>query len=249
MAIPIGLQLYSVRHDCEKDLEGVLDAVKAMGYDGVEFAGYYGRTAEELKALLDARNLVCCGTHVGLDTLQGDELAKTVAFNKILDNRYLIVPWIDEKRRSSRAGWLEMAKVFNELADQVRPDGMQVGYHNHHVEFTEMDGEVQWDTFFGHTKKEVIMQFDTGNAMMGGGETPPYLRKYPGRATTVHVKPYSETRPKALIGEDDLPWGEIFELCETVGGTTWYIVEYEIEGVPALEAVEKCLGSLRKMGK
>ena len=249
MAIPIGLQLYSVRHDCEKDLEGVLDAVVEMGYEGVEFAGYYGRTAKDLRALLDARDLVCCGTHIGLDTLGGKELAKTVAFNKTLGNRYLIVPWIDEKRRSSRAGWLEMAKVFNELADQVRPDGMQVGYHNHHVEFTEMDGEVQWDTFFGHTKKEVIMQFDTGNAMQGGGETPPYLRKYPGRATTVHVKPYSKTRPKALIGEDDLPWGEIFELCETVGGTKWYIVEYEIEGVPALEAVEKCLGSLRKMGK
>lgn len=249
MAIPIGLQLYSVRHDCEKDLPRVLDAVAKMGYAGVEFAGYYGRTAEELRKMLDARGLKCCGTHIGLDTLLGDELAKTAAFNKTLGNTYLIVPWIAEERRATRQGWRDTADLFNEIADRAKPLGMQVGYHNHHIEFTPLEGELPWATFFGRTKKEVIMQFDTGNAMMGGGEAPPFLRRYPGRATTVHVKPYSKTNPKALIGEDDLPWDEIFTLCETRGGTKWYIVEYEIEGVPALEAVDKCLQSLRKMGK
>ena len=63
--IPIGLQLYSVRKDCEKDLPGVLEAVAKMGYVGVEFAGYYGRKADELRKLLDKNGLKCCGTHTG----------------------------------------------------------------------------------------------------------------------------------------------------------------------------------------
>ena len=72
--IPIGLQLYSVREDCQKDLPRVLEAVAKMGYEGVEFAGYYGRSAKELRKLLDQNGLRCCGTHTGLNTLQGDAL-------------------------------------------------------------------------------------------------------------------------------------------------------------------------------
>src|SRR5687767_7768659 len=68
----VGLELYSVREDCAKDLPGVLKAVAKMGYQGVEFAGYHGRTAEELRKLLDENKLKCCGTHIGLDTLLGE---------------------------------------------------------------------------------------------------------------------------------------------------------------------------------
>lgn len=249
MAIPIGLQLYSVRHECEEDLAAVLDAVAKMGYEGVEFAGYHDRTAEELGKMLAARGLLCCGTHTRLDTLLGDELAATVAFNKTFGNKYLIVPGLAEERRNSRWAWLETAAIFNDLAEKVAPEGMQVGYHNHHIEFTEMDGELPWDTFFGNTAPEVIMQFDTGNAARGGGDASTYLRKYPGRATTVHLKAYSAANPNAVIGEDDLPWAHILELCAGVGGTEWYIVEYEVKDVPPLDAVEKCLKALRDMGK
>jgi len=249
MAIPIGLQLYSVRKECEKDLPAVLDAVAKMGYAGVEFAGYYGRTAKDLRRMLDDRDLACCGTHTGLDTLLGDKFQETVAFNQALGNRFLVVPWLAEERRNSRKAWLETARLFADLAAKARPHGMLVGYHNHHIEFTPMDGEVPWDTFFGNTPQDVVMQFDTGNAAQGGGDAALFLTKYPGRALTVHVKPWSRTNPKAVLGEDDLAWDAIFRLCETVGKTEWYIVEYEVEGVPALEAVEKCLKAMRAMGR
>ena len=249
MAIPIGLQLYSVRKECAEDLPGTVAKVAKMGYKGVEFAGYHNRSAKDLRKMIDDLGLKCCGTHIGLNTLQGDELPKTIEFNKVLGNTYLIVPWLDEKLRSNRAGWLKLAAEFNEIADKVKPHGMQVGYHNHHVEFTAMDGEVQWDTFFGNTKKEVVMQFDTGNAMQGGGDAVPFLQRYPGRATTVHIKPFSKSNPKACVGEDDLPWKTIFDLCEKSAGTKWYIVEYEVEGVPALTAVEQCLKAMKAMGR
>jgi sugar phosphate isomerase/epimerase len=247
--IPIALELYSVRKECAQDTAGTIQAVAKMGYQGVEFAGFYGKDAKTLRKILDDCGLKCCGSHTPLPDLLGDKLQKTIEFNQILGNKFLIVPGLPKDRTASRQAWLDTAKLFNELSDKVAPQGMRVGYHNHTIEFKALDGELPWDTFFGNTKKEVIMQFDTGNAMHGGGDAAVYLKKYPGRAITVHCKPFSHAKPDALIGEDELPWKEIFQLCETIGNTEWYIVEYERPSIPALEAVEKCLLALRQMGK
>ena len=138
---------------------------------------------------------------------------------------------------------------MNEIAERLKPHGMRTGYHNHAIEFTALDGELPWDTFFGNTSPEVVMQFDIGNALHGGGEAAPFLERYPGRATTVHVKEYSATNDKALIGEGDVPWQQIFNLCETIGGTEWYIVEQESYAYPPLECVDRCLQNLKAMGK
>jgi sugar phosphate isomerase/epimerase len=249
--LPIALQLYSVRKDCELDLPGTLKAVADMGYEGVEFAGYYGRSAEELRKLLDDLGLKCAGTHTGLNTILGDELERAVEFARTLGHRFLIVPGLPPERRSSRAAWLETARIFTEASERAKPHGMVVGYHNHAIEFQPLDGELPWDTFFANTPKEVVMQVDIGNALHGGGNPVPYIQRYPGRALTVHVKEHSASDEKALIGEGDVNWQEVFRLCETVGGTEWYIVEYEAISAPGatLEAVNKCLANLRSMGK
>ena len=247
--IPIGLQLYSVRDQCQKDLVPTVKAVARMGYKAVEFAGYYGRDAKALRQMLDDTGLKCCGTHIGLETLLGDELPKTIEFNRTLGNQFLIVPGLAEKYTKTRQAWQETAKIFNELAEKVKSHGMRVGYHNHTTEFHALEGEMPWDTFFGGTRKDGVMQFDTGNAMHGGGDATVYLKKYPGRAATVHIKPFSKAKPNALLGDDELPWPEIFRLCETIGATEWYIVEYESDAFPPLVSVEKCLEVLRKWGK
>ena len=245
--IPVGLQLYSVREDCKRDLPGTIAAVAKMGYKGVEFAGYYDRSAGQLLKMLDNNGLVCCGTHTAMDTLLKDNLARTIEFNRTLGNKYLIVPGLPGKYRNSHQAWLDTAKLFNELAEKVKPHGMQVGYHNHSVEFTAMDGELPWDTFYGNTRKDVIMQIDVGNAIHGGADPLPYLYQYPGRAITVHVKEFSKTNKKALIGEGDVNWKAFFALCKAVGETEWYIIEQESYAYPPLKCVEKCLRNLRKM--
>jgi sugar phosphate isomerase/epimerase len=243
----VGLQLYSVRQDCGKDLEGTLAKVAQMGYMGVEFAGYYGRSAEDMRKLLDANGLRCCGTHTGLDTLLGDNLKATIEYNKTIGNKYLIVPSLPAKNRGSHEAWLETAKLFNELAAQVKPYGMLVGYHNHSVEFKPIDEKLPWDTFMQNTRQDVIMQLDTGNCCRGGADPFPFIYRYPERAVTVHVKEYSKKNDKSLIGEGDLNWKAFFALCEAVGGTDWYIVEHERYAYPPLECVERCLKNLQKM--
>ena len=245
--IPLGLQLYSVRTECEKDLPATIAAVAKMGYHGVEFAGYYDYSAKDLRKLLDDNGLKCCGSHTQLDTLLGDNLPKTIEFNKIIGNKYLIVPWLDPNKYSSAEGWKNAADMFNELAEKVEPHKMQVGYHNHSHEFKPVDGQVPWDIFFGNTRKDVIMQFDTGNAMQGGGDAIPYLKRYPGRAVTVHLKEYSATNKNAIVGEGDIPWEELLNLCETIGGTKWYIIEEEKDVYPPLKAAELCYKNFRKL--
>jgi sugar phosphate isomerase/epimerase len=247
--IPLALQLYSVKEDCARDLPHVLEAVAKMGYVGVEFAGYHGFSAKDLRRMLDDLGLQVAGAHVGIDTLLGDELARSIEFHQTLGNQFLIVPGLAESRRNSRAAWLNTAQVMNEIAEQLAPHGMRTGYHNHAIEFQPMDGELPWDTLFGNTLPSVVMQFDTGNALHGGAEARPFIERYPGRATTVHLKEFKMSDETALIGQGDVPWLEIFDLCETVGGTEWYIVEYESDGYPPLEAVGRCYENLKAMGK
>ena len=245
----VALQLYSVRHDCAKDLPGTVAQVAEMGYEAVEFAGYYGRKAEDLRKMLDANGLKCAGAHIGIDSLLGDNLQKSIDFHKTVGNEHLICPGLPGKYRDSAKAWGETAKLFNDIAAKLKPHGLRTGYHNHSIEFKPMDGQIPWDVFFGNTSKDVVMQLDTGNAMHGGAESVPILKKYPGRAYTLHCKPWSKKNPKAVIGEDDLPWGEIFAVCEAQGATEWYIVEYEVPGRPALVSVRMCIDNLRKMGK
>lgn len=247
--IPIALQLYSVRRECEKDLPRVIESVAEMGYEGVEFAGYYGYSAKDLRRLLDDCGLQVAGAHVPLDSLLGDAFERTIEFHQALGNRFLIVPWMPEDRRADRQGWLQCARLFDELAEKVKPYGMRVGYHNHDFEFKPLDGELPWDIFFGSTREDVVMQLDTGNALQGGGQPTAFLEKYPGRAVTVHLKEYSAADENALIGEGDVPWAEVFRLCERVGGTQWYIVEQEKYPYEPLECARRCLEALKAMGK
>jgi len=248
--IPVALQLYSVREDCARDLPGTLEAVANMGYDGVEFAGYYGRSADELRKMLDNLGLRVAGTHIRINTLLGDELKQTIEFNRILGNRFLIVPSLPENMRSSKAVWLETARLMNDMAEKVKPEGMRVGYHNHAIEFQPIEGDLPWDIFFRATVPDVVMQLDTGNAMHGGVSPDgilEILKHYPGRAVTVHLKEFSSTNKQALIGEGEVKWKEFFSLCETIGGTEWYIVEQESYAFPPLECVRRCIKNLREM--
>ncbi|MBN1676361.1 MAG: sugar phosphate isomerase/epimerase [Kiritimatiellae bacterium] len=255
--VPIGLELYSVRNQLAEDARGTLKAVAAMGYDGVEFAGLPNHSPQEYRGMLDEYGLVCCGTHTPFAMVQDDKLDETIAVNKTLGNRFVIVPGIPADLRKTRGDWRKLATFFDALADKLAAHDMLTGYHNHHIEFAPLDGEQPWDTFFGNTKQDVIMQLDTGNALSGGGDCVAILKRYPGRAVTVHLKPYSVEKAKEdrklgfrpMIGEDDIPWPDVFRLCETTGNTEWYIVEYESDAYPPLESVERCLRALKGMGK
>jgi sugar phosphate isomerase/epimerase len=248
--IPFAVQIYSVRKECAQDLPGTLATLAKMGYKGVEFADYFGRDAKTLRQMLADLGLQCVGSHIRpFDSLVGDNLPKTIEFNHDLGNPRLIVPSLPDKYTQSLQGWQQAADYFNELAGCLKPHGMRTSYHNEGPEFKPIDGKVPWDTFMDRTKQDVIIQVDTGNVVAGGADPIACLKRYKGRYASLHVKAFSKTKPKAIIGDDELNWKEIFHICETTAGTEWYIIEYESDLYPPLVAVEKSLETVRRWGK
>lgn len=250
-SIPVALQLYSIREDCKKDLPGTLKAVADMGYAGVEFAGYYDYSADQLKEMLDGLGLQCCGTHTKLDTIRDEQLDATVAFNATLGNPYLIVPSLPAEMREGVETWKSTAALFNAQAAKAAGKNARVGYHNHAFEFAAADGaDGSWlDVFLSNTDSSVIMQLDTGNALVGGADPVDYITRYPGRNDTFHLKSHDPANENCLLGEDAVDWPAVFDACETVGNVKWYIVEQERYPVSPMECVARCIENLRKMGK
>ena len=238
--IPLGVQLYSVRKDCEDDFVATIKKVAEIGYQGVEFAGFYGYSAAELKTILDDHGLLCCGSHTQLADLSPEKLDATAEFNSMIGNKYLIVPWLPEEKRQTVDDWKKLAEDFNALAEKLKAQDMKTGYHNHDFEFKPLDGQLPWDVFAQNTADDVILQLDTGNCMHGGADALATLTRYHGRAGTIHLKEHSESNPNAILGEGDVPWQEIFSFCETKGATEWYIIEEEKDIYPPLEAIAKC---------
>jgi len=244
--IPIALELYSVRNELPKDFAGVLKKIGEMGYQGVEFASLQERTQKDPKALrrlLDDCGLKCCGTHTPLQTLQGDALKVTIDLHKTLGNKFLICPSLSAK---DAAGWTNLAKRFNDIAARCKEQDMFVGYHSHAGDYKKFDGKTSWEIFFDNTNPEVIHQLDVGNTLSGGGDPIAMLKKYPGRTKSCHLKDHGGHKD-AAIGEGEIDWKTLLDTFETVGGTEWYIVEYEAAN--PLEKIKTCLDNLHKMGR
>jgi sugar phosphate isomerase/epimerase len=136
----------------------------------------------------------------------------------------------------------------NEAAEKVKPHKMRVGYHNHFADFNRIDGEYWWNRFADATTKDVVLQLDTGNASeLTGVSLVDLIRRNAGRTVTMHVKPYSKKDRNAYIGADELDWPGIMTAAEAVGGTEWYIIEYEREGAPPVEALRANLDAFKKL--
>ncbi len=248
--IPIGLQLYSVRHACKadggKNFPAIVAELAKMGYQGLEFAGYHGWDAADLHRILDDNGLACCGSHVVFEKLLGDKLEEAIEFHRTLGNRWLIVPWLAKKYNESADAWKRTADVFNEIAEKLRPHGMYTGYHNHTMEFAPVDGELPWEILFSRTCDDVVMQVDVGNALEGGGDPLAMLERFPGRSRTIHLKEYGGA-PNAVLGQGEVDWQKLLPLAAEVGGAQWFIVEHERNSDRAMADADKCLQYLRSL--
>jgi len=246
--IPIGTQLWCVRKQLADDIPGTLKAVGALGYQAVELENAFGKSGAEWKTWLDAAKLKPCGFHHRLSELQGDKLAASVEFNQAIGNRNLIIRSLAPEVYASADLLKKTADEVNQVAERLKAYRLRVGYHNHTLDFGRIDGEYWWNRFADLTSKDVILQFDTGNASEMEGVTPQSLiKRNAGRTISMHVKPFSKKDPNAYLGADELDWPAIMTAAETVGGIEWYIIEYEKEGVPPLESLKANLELFQKL--
>jgi len=237
----IALQLYSVREATAKDFKGTLRKVAEMGYEGVEFAGYGGFSAEQLREWLDELKLKAVGSHVGLADLRNDPDA-VASFNRKIGSPYVVCPSLPHEGRSDES-WREQFVELERIGNRLRDNGLRFGYHNHAFEFTiKLGGETLFDALFSATSPEsVFVELDVCWAQAAGYDPIRYAAKYSGRLPLVHLKDYVETEGKVRSvelgrGAVDMK-GVIAESIRS--GAEWLIVEQEhFDGDP-LESVAR----------
>jgi sugar phosphate isomerase/epimerase len=186
--LPIALQLYSVRQDLEADFEGTLKKVKALGYDGVEFAGLYGRKAAEVSAMTSAIGLVPLSAHVPITEMLADPDGTMEEYRRI-GCEFIAVPWLDEARRPGNAQYGSTVEEIKQLAGCARRHGLQLLYHNHDFEFVKIGGEYALDLLY-ESIPELMTEIDTCWVAVAGEDPARYVEKYAGRSPVVHLKDY-----------------------------------------------------------
>ncbi len=228
MSLPISLQLYSLRDDAPKDFIGILKQVAGIGYEAVEFAGYHGVSAADLRAALDDLGLRCSGTHTAISMLEEGQYESTIRTHEVLGTKNIIIPWLPLELHSTAEATLETAKRLTKLTNQVEADGFRLGFHAHDADMKPLDdGRSTWYILGENTPDSFILQFDTANAMHGGSDPVQPLLDFPGRGVTVHFKEYPFNGE--AIGEGNVPFGEVIKALPTAGAE-WIVVEQEQYG-------------------
>lgn len=205
MNFPIAIQLYSLRDDMAVDFEGTLKKVKALGYDGVEFAGLYDKSAAEVKKMCEDNGLVPLSAHVPFIDMMNDlDLLNVYAE---IGCKYIVIPYLTEEYRPGNDKFdevIEGARVLGEKANEL---GMTLCYHNHDFEFVKVDGEYALDILYKEVPAELLhTEIDTCWVNVGGENPADYLRKYAGRSEVLHLKDFVGSKSEnmyALIGIDE----------------------------------------------
>jgi len=201
---PIAYQLYCVRNQMEQDLEGTLRRVKELGFDGVEFAGFFGRSAAQIKALLAQNGLTALSSHVPIQQILADP-KEVIRYHKELGCPYIAVPYLGEEDRPGAPGFARMLSLMYSFGSQCRDEGIQLLYHNHDFEFVKVSGIYGLDFIYQALPADILQsEIDTCWVKYAGVDPLTYLASYKGRAPLVHIKDYvsdnSGRTPYALIG-------------------------------------------------
>lgn len=184
----IGIQLYSVRSEMERDFEGTLAQLGSIGYKEVEFAGYFERKPGEVKAILDRHHLAAPSGHVPIDIVRRDWRGTLDTASK-LGHRYVVVPWLPEEDRRTLDDLKRMAAEFNRLGEEARRAGVRFGYHNHDFEFAPVEGRPLYDVLLTETDPALVaFELDLMWIDKAGQDPLTYFARYPGRFELVHVK-------------------------------------------------------------
>ncbi|HEX4948474.1 MAG TPA: sugar phosphate isomerase/epimerase [Blastocatellia bacterium] len=208
----LAVQLWSFRHDFEKDVPGTLRRVRALGFTKVELAGYYNLTAPQFKAELDKAGLKAISMHVGFDDLQ-TKLDEIIRDAKLFGVNQVGVAWINSP--FTKADCEKAIAVFNQAGAKLARHGITFFYHTHGYEFVPNVGGngTLFDLLMAKTNpKFVKLQLDTLHVIHPGQDPAALLRKFPGRFVSLHLKDLRKDKAPDNTGEvrdeDGRPLGQ-----------------------------------------
>ncbi len=219
----VGLQLYTVRDQVRADLDGTLSALGAIGYEEVEFAGLHGHPAASVRDMLDRAGLRAPAGHVSLEDLE-QRFDQVTADAKTLGHRYLIVPWLDQSRRTM-AGYTAVALAFNRLGRALDKQGLRLGYHNHQFEFTPLTGSITgYDWLVQHTDRHLVtFELDLFWARDGGGDSLELFKRYGDRFRLVHIKDRAADGSQVTVGRGTMHWATLLAAAKRAGVEHWFV--------------------------
>lgn len=268
--LPIAIQLYSVRDDAAQDLRATLQKIKAMGYDGVEFAGLYGYSAADIKAMCTEIGLVPLSAHVPYYDMIANPEGVLKEYAEI-GCRYVAIPYLTPECRPGTDGFAKVVENAAMLGKVANTLGMTLLYHNHDFEFEKIHGKYALEVLYDTVPAELLQtELDVCWVRVGGEEPAAYVRKYTGRAPIVHLKDYAGGKSEhmyELIGiaseekaEQDTPFEfrpvgsgvqdipAILRAAEDAGAS-WLVVEQDQPsmGLSPMACAEKSLTYLRQL--
>ena len=243
-----GIQLYSIRDLTSQNLEEAIKAVAEMGYSYVEFAGFFGYTAEEVRAMLDKYGVEVCSTHTGWQELKPEVLADTIAYHKAIGNKNIVVPGFDR----TEATFDEMIEVFNYAAPILKENGIALGYHNHSYEFIPTESGRVFHNELAE-KTDVEIQLDTFWVYNAELDPIAEMEKFKTRARSIHLKDGIKSGARVesgavgkSVGSGNAPVLDVIKKAEELG--LIMIVESEGLDPTGREEVKRCIDFLKANG-
>jgi sugar phosphate isomerase/epimerase len=245
----LGVQLYTVRGLLEKDFDGTLAQVAALGYTEVEFAGYFKHTPQQVRDALKRHRLTAPSAHVPYENLIGDAWARAIEDARTIGHRYLVNAWVDESIRKQPDAWKRIAETYNRAGDASTRAGVQFAYHNHHFEFApraDAGGKLPYDILLESCDPALVkMELDLCWITAAGKDPLDYFPRYPGRFPMVHVKGLRKIPAKGAtapidviladmtdVGSGDaIDWKRIFA-GSRAAGIQHYFVEHDVPKDP-----------------
>jgi sugar phosphate isomerase/epimerase len=217
----IGLQLYTVRSEMQKSVEATLDRVAQIGYNEVEFAGYFGRTPQQISDALKKSGLTSPAAHIDMRA----PWDKTLEDAAIVGHEYLVVPWMDESQRTPD-GVKQLAQEFNRRGEAARKAGKNFAYHNHDFEFKPLgnSGKLLYDTLLESTDPKLVqMEMDLFWVTHGGADPLTYWKRYPGRFPMLHIKDMAADRSMQDVGSGQIPFAKYFKDRDLAGAKHFFV--------------------------
>lgn len=236
-----GIQLYSVRDAMEKDVFSTLKKIAEIGYKYVEFAGFFGHSAEDIRNMLEDTGLVCSGTHSDWDALRPEKIANTILYHKKIGNPYYIVPGAD---LSTLEKIDEFCRVMRFAYPVLEKEGIKLGYHNHSHEFALMP----WgSTIHSELEKRTNIDFeiDTYWAFMAGTDPVAVMDRLKGRVRVIHLKDGFMDGRGMPLGGGEAPLKEIINYA--VSQNITMVVESETLTPSGLAEAEICMNYLKNI--
>ena len=233
-----GIQMYSVRDITEKNMDGALKALAEMGYKFVEFAGFFGIPADEIKAMLDKYGLKVSGTHTGWQEI-AEHYEETLAYHKAIGNTRIIVPGADLTTKAKLDAFIDM---MNEFQPKLAAEGITLGYHNHDHEFKpNQDGLIPEEELLARTN--LLLEVDTYWVYAAGKDPVTFLQEHKDRIRVIHLKDGKGGDACASLGQGIAPVAQVRQAAIQLG--LEMVVESEGLEPTGLEEVRRCMDFLR----